>query len=177
MAISAYLKWLRQRVGHALVLMPAVTAVIADDEGRILLAEDLSASQRTLPGGAIDPGERPADAVVREMREELGIEVEPTAVLGVFGGPELVIDYPNGDRVEYVTTVFACRIVAGEPVADGEEIARFQFIIPGDHEELRMAPWAHHVLARIDPGTPEAQFDPPLPSGAADLLGYRAIGK
>lgn len=161
MAISAYLKWLRQRVGHALVLMPAVTAVIVDEEGRILLVEDINTNWWTLPGGSIDPGERPADALVREMREELGVDVEPKAVLGVFGGPELVIEYRNGDRVEYVTTVFACRITAGDPVADGEEVARFRFIVPGDHERMRVAPWTRHVLTRIDLSASEARFDPP----------------
>ncbi|GAT69414.1 NUDIX hydrolase [Planomonospora sphaerica] len=163
MGISAYLEWLRRYVGHDLLLMPAVTAVISDDEGRFLLVEDIDTGRWMLPGGAVDPGEGPADALVREMREELGVEVEPTAVLGVFGGPEFVAEYRNGDQVAYVATVFACRIVAGEPVPDGEEVARFRFAAPGEYDGMPMAPTMRHILARIDPASPEAWFDPPAP--------------
>ncbi|GAA3150216.1 hypothetical protein GCM10010466_46680 [Planomonospora alba] len=169
MAISAYLRRLRQYVGHDLLLIPAVTAVVTDGEGRILLVEDVDSGRWILPGGAVDPGERPADALVREMREELGVEVEPTAVLGVFGGPECVTEYRNGDRVEYVTTVFACRIVAGEPVPDGEEVARFRFTSSEERDGMRVAPLTRHILARTDPDAPGARFDPPSPSGAADV--------
>ncbi|WP_449061131.1 hypothetical protein [Planomonospora algeriensis] len=97
------------------------------------------------------------------MQEELGVEVEPTAVLGVFGGPEFVAEYRNGDRVAYVATVFACRILTGEPVPDGEEVAAFRFTAPGDRDLMDVAPTTRHMLTRIDPGSPEAWFDPPVP--------------
>ncbi|MGI5292683.1 NUDIX domain-containing protein [Nonomuraea polychroma] len=161
MPISTYLRWLRNHVGHDLVLMPAVTAIVTDHEGRILLVTDLDTGWWALPGGSIDPDERPADAIVREMREELGVEVEPTAVLGVFGGPAMTVEYGNGDRVQYVTTVFACQIISGELTADGEELAQFRFTAPDDQAELLVAPWVRHVLAVINPGAPEARFDPP----------------
>ncbi|WP_433226989.1 NUDIX domain-containing protein [Microtetraspora malaysiensis] len=159
--MSSYLKWLRGHVGHDLLVLPSVTAIITDEDGRVLLAEDVGTGWWTAPGGAIDPGERPADAVLREMREELGVEVEATSILGVFGGSEFVVEYGNGDRVQYVMTVFACRIVDGEPVADGQELARFRFTAPGEHARMPLAPWTRHVLTRIDPGAMEARFDPP----------------
>ncbi|GLW11262.1 hypothetical protein Misp01_63900 [Microtetraspora sp. NBRC 13810] len=161
MPISAYLRWLRDHVGRDLVLMPGVTGIVTDQEGRVLLVEDISTGWWALPGGAVDPDERPADAVVREMREELGVEVEPTAVLGVFGGPDLTVEYGNGDRVQYVTTIFACRVVSGEPVADGEEVARFRFASPAERTAMRVAPWVRHALSVIDPDVPGAWFEPP----------------
>jgi 8-oxo-dGTP pyrophosphatase MutT (NUDIX family) len=164
MPISTYLRWLRNHVGRDLVLMPGVTGIVTDQEGRILLVEDISTGWWALPGGAIDPDERPADAIVREMREELGVEVEPTAVLGVLGGPELTVEYGNGDRVQYVTTVFACRVISGELMADGEELAQFRFAAPNEQAEMLVAPWVRHALTVINPGASEAWFDPPASS-------------
>ncbi|MEU0478344.1 NUDIX domain-containing protein [Streptosporangium sp. NPDC006013] len=164
MPISPYLRWLRNHVGRDLVLMPGVTGIVTDQEGRILLVEDISTGWWALPGGAIDPDERPADAIVREMREELGVEVEPTAVLGVFGGPELTVEYGNGDRVQYVTTVFACQVISGELTADGEELAQFRFTTPDEQAEMLVAPWVQHALTMIDTSAPGAWFDPPASS-------------
>jgi 8-oxo-dGTP diphosphatase len=55
------------------------------DEGRILLAHwnEGGRSGWTLPGGGIDPGEAPADAVVREIAEETGYAAEAGELLGI----------------------------------------------------------------------------------------------
>jgi 8-oxo-dGTP pyrophosphatase MutT (NUDIX family) len=59
----------------------------------------------------LELGESPAEAVVRETREESGHIVTPTSVLGVFGGPEgFTRTYRNGDQIECVDILFECRI-------------------------------------------------------------------
>lgn len=162
---------LRALVGNQLILMPSATAIIFDDKQRLLLAEDISTGYWTPPGGSIEPGERPADAVVREMHEELGVTVEPIAVLGVFGGPEFVVEYHNGDRVDYVTTLFECRILDGDLEADGEEVARFRFVSLDDAHELRLARWFRHVLDHLRSGVDGVLFDSPTRSAAEDNAG------
>jgi 8-oxo-dGTP pyrophosphatase MutT (NUDIX family) len=56
-------------------------------------------------GGAVDVGESPAAAAVREAREEIGADVQLVRLLDVLGGPEYEVCYPDGDRAAYVTAV------------------------------------------------------------------------
>jgi ADP-ribose pyrophosphatase YjhB (NUDIX family) len=63
----------------------AAYGVIVDEQDRILLAHwnEGGRSGWTLPGGGIDPGEDPVDAVVREIREETGFEAVAGDLLGI----------------------------------------------------------------------------------------------
>ncbi len=133
MGMSGYFARLRECVGHDLLLSPAAAACIRDGAGRILLlrrgdGDDLW----SFPGGAMDPGERAAETVVREVREEIGLEVEPVALIGVYSGPEYAISYPNGDRVQPVINFFECRVVGGRPEPDMDEILGYRYFGPTD---------------------------------------------
>jgi 8-oxo-dGTP diphosphatase len=63
-----------------------------------------------LPGGKVEPGEHPKDALRREIREELGVEIElGDLVVGPAAGA-----WPLGDR--YLMQVWLARITDGEPL-------------------------------------------------------------
>jgi 8-oxo-dGTP pyrophosphatase MutT (NUDIX family) len=133
MPISRYLKELRAYVGSQLILIPGVAAVIRDETGRVLLHSRSDEEWWSLPAGAIEPGESPADAVVREVGEETGLEVVPERILGVFGGSGFRHVYPNGDAVEYTVVVFECRVNGGRlHPFDGEALELRYF----DPEEM-----------------------------------------
>jgi mutator protein MutT len=123
MPISPYLKQLRAHIGHDLVLMPSVAALIRNEAGHVLFQHRADDGLWSLPSGSIDPGETPAQAIVREVREETGLLVEPVRVAAVLGGPVYQIHYPNGDIVEYTLIVFECRTLGGELGGlDGESL-------------------------------------------------------
>jgi 8-oxo-dGTP pyrophosphatase MutT (NUDIX family) len=106
--------------------MPAVAAIIRDAQGRILLQQQHDDSW-SLPAGAIEPGESPAQAVVREAWEETGLSVRPGRVVAVVGGAGCRVRYPNGDEVEYVVTVFDCRVAGGERIEANDETKRLAY--------------------------------------------------
>ena len=167
MPISHYLRELRTLIGTKLVLMPSVAALVFDDAGRVLLARHSTGGGGvwSTPGGAIDPDETPQDAVVREVWEELRLDVEPIRCVGTFGGPEFRITYANGDEVAYVITAFECRILGGELRPDGDEVLEARWFAVDELRGLVLSNWAKSVLptlvARRADWVPPATWRPP----------------
>lgn len=121
MAISDYYRTLREKVGTDLLLLPSVAAVIRNDKSEILFQYPRDSEYWSLPAGAIEPGESPAEAIVREVWEETGLSVVPIRIIGVFGGKGFRHTYANGDQVEYQVTVYDCKVVSGFLVAMDRE--------------------------------------------------------
>ena len=109
--MTSYIRELRGLIGSRLLILPSIAAVIHDPRGNLLLQEKVSGEGWSLPAGAIEPGESPEEAVIREVMEETGLAVTPTNILGVFGGRDFRYTYPNGDQVEYVVTLFKCQVI------------------------------------------------------------------
>jgi 8-oxo-dGTP pyrophosphatase MutT (NUDIX family) len=147
MGMSPHVARLRAAVGHDLLVLPCVTVLPSDERGRLLLAWHTGHTDGWgTVGGAVDPGESPAEAAVREAREEIGAEISLGRLLGVFGGPDYEVTYPNGDRVAYVPAVYEAAIDGGAPApapADGElsEVAWF------GPDELRTVPLSRFTRA------------------------------
>ena len=121
MPISKYMAELRALIGHRRVMMPAVSAIIVNDAGQVLLHRSKDDGKWYVIGGAPDPGEEMADAAVREALEETGLDVVPERLVGVYTDP--VVCYANGDEVLYVASVFRCRPCGGvAKVADDESV-------------------------------------------------------
>jgi len=133
MGMSDYYRRLRARTGNALLLLPGVAAVVRNAEGQVLVHRN-QYGQWSLPAGTIEPTESPARAVIRELYEETGLRARPTRILGVVGGPGCRVTYPNGDRVEYVVTVFECRVVGGTLTPHGDETTALAWF---DREQLK----------------------------------------
>ncbi|MBD8501154.1 NUDIX domain-containing protein [Paenibacillus arenosi] len=121
MSMSPYYQNLRDKVGAGLLFMPSVAAVVRNEEGHILFIRKGNEQTWGLPAGAIEIGETPALAIVREVYEETGLTIVPNQIIGVFGGEKYQYQYSNGHQVEYLVIVFGCSIIGGKLEAkDGE---------------------------------------------------------
>lgn len=161
MPMSDYMAGLRAKIGHDLVEVPTVSILVFDDAGRVLLVRHVESGIWTTPGGMLEPGETPADAALREMWEETGLEVELTQLVGVLGGPECFTTYANGDRIAWVSVVFRGRTLRGTPRPDGEETLEVRYI---DRTELDTLPCRAHVRRFLDAAAQSPQggyFQPP----------------
>jgi 8-oxo-dGTP pyrophosphatase MutT (NUDIX family) len=139
----------REKVGPDLLVVPSVTIITFDDQGRVLLVRHADAGVWVAPGGSIDPHESPADAAVREMWEETGLLVEPMRILGVYGVPEFHVTYANGDEVSHLMTVFECRVIGGTMRPDRVETLEVRYFRQADLPKLTSPPWAHVVLPDV----------------------------
>ena len=148
MGMSDYVRGLREKVGNDLLFMPSAHALIRDGGGRILLVRNTS-GRWLLPGGGVEPGESPAQAVRRECREELAVPVEPVGLVGVYGGPEYRIRYPNGDESAWVVTILECRILAGEPAPGDDEVDEVGWYGPDELDALPLSDASRVLLGEI----------------------------
>jgi 8-oxo-dGTP pyrophosphatase MutT (NUDIX family) len=158
--VTDYVRRIRALVGpEELLHLPSVSVAVRDADGRVLLARHAEGNRWLLPGGAIEPGETPADAAVREAWEETGLVVRLTRLIGVFGGPDFVVHYRNGDRASYVSSVFEGAIDGGQARPDGTELHELRFVSEAESSALSVAPWAAEVLHAIF-GEKTATFRP-----------------
>ncbi|MCA0028197.1 MULTISPECIES: NUDIX domain-containing protein [unclassified Mesorhizobium] len=115
--------------------------VIADASGRLLLVRKRGTSAFMQPGGKIEPRESPLDALVRELREELGLAVDlaTTSRLGLFSANE-----PDS-TVE--AELFGLSIDS-QPIA-APEIEEIIWLEPGSTSSVELAPLTRDVVLRL----------------------------
>jgi 8-oxo-dGTP diphosphatase len=149
--ISPHAAYLREHVGHATLLLPAAAAIVRDEAERILLIRRSDNGSWSLPGGMMEPGERVADCVVREVREETGLEVEVVRLVGVCSDPAFThVTYPNGDQVHFVSATFECRVIGGQPRPDGDESLEVAYWVPDSLPETIVPGHQIRILDALD---------------------------
>lgn len=116
-------------------MVPTVSAVVFDADGRLLLIhENYDRRRYGCPGGRVEFGERPADAAVREAKEETLCDVEVGYLIGLY----CFADVP------FLSFVFACTIVDGIPsVPDTGEIDEVGWFDPANLPSPTTIPLRH----------------------------------
>jgi 8-oxo-dGTP pyrophosphatase MutT (NUDIX family) len=150
MPVSAYIKRLREVVGSELILVPAVSTLVLDEDGRVLLVYERDQDAWSTPGGSVDVDERPEDAARREVLEETGLVVRLDGIVTVLGGPEFRTHYKNGDEVAYVATVYRGVVVGGSSQPDGEEISAIEWFARDDLATIPLSGFATELFRFLD---------------------------
>jgi 8-oxo-dGTP pyrophosphatase MutT (NUDIX family) len=113
-------------------IVPAAVALVAREDGAVLLIRRTDNGNWALPGGAIEMNESVAGAAIRETLEETGIQVEVTGLLGVYSDPRHVIHFTSNDEVRReFSVVLTARPVAGEPTRSAES-SEVRWVAPKD---------------------------------------------
>ncbi len=104
--------------------------------GKLLLERRRDSDTWGLVGGGVKKTEEPIEAMVREIREELGLRVNKAALrkLAVYGEPGRIAAYRDGSIWRMVVVAFALELPEGTPLQISEESRALRFFT---REELK----------------------------------------
>jgi 8-oxo-dGTP diphosphatase len=123
-----------------------VAAALVDAGGRVLLQQRLPGRSMAglweFPGGKVEEGERPEQALVRELKEELGIEVDAAAL-----SPAAFASADNAGR-HMLLLLYTCKKWRGEPRA--LDAAALQWLPPVEMSTLDMPPADKPLVEILD---------------------------
>ncbi|MEV7564674.1 NUDIX hydrolase [Streptomyces tanashiensis] len=126
-------------------LVVAASAVVTDDRGRILLQRRRDNDLWALPGGGMDMGDSLPGTAVREVKEETGLDVEITGLVGTYTDPRHVIAYSDGEVRRQFNVCFRARVTGGD-LRISDESTELRFV---DQEELDALPMHHTQRLRL----------------------------
>jgi ADP-ribose pyrophosphatase YjhB (NUDIX family) len=130
--MTNYYHELRKLVGPRPLILCGANAILVDRQRRILLHHRTDNDMWSLPGGAMELGERLEETAAREVHEEVGLVCHALELFGVYSGPELHYRYPHGDEVYNVTVSYLCRKFSGAIAVDRAEGKRAAFFAVQD---------------------------------------------
>lgn len=118
-------------------LVVGVSAVVTDEDGRILLQRRADNGLWALPGGGMDLTESVPEAAVREVKEETGYDVEVTGLVGLYTDARHIIAYADGEVRRQFNVCLTARVVGGE-LAVSEESTEVRWARPEEIGTLPM---------------------------------------
>jgi ADP-ribose pyrophosphatase YjhB (NUDIX family) len=113
------------------------SAVVVNNEGRILLQRRRDSGNWALPGGAMDIGETFAQSVIREVKEETGFDVRIERIVGIYSDPGHVFAYDDGEVRQEFNICLACTTIGGE-LAVSSESTDVRFFVLDEVQGLTM---------------------------------------
>ncbi|MGN9890580.1 NUDIX hydrolase [Micromonospora sp. L31] len=129
-------------------IVPAVTVFVLDPQDRVLVIRRTDNGLWAIPGGAQDFGEYISDTAVRETKEESGIDVEVTGIVGIYTDPKHVMAYSDGEVRQQFSICFRARYLGGEPTPSSES-SEVRWV---GRNELDDLPIHQSMRLRIDHG-------------------------
>lgn len=127
-------------------MLPVVAAALVDADGRVLLQQrppgGSLAGLWEFPGGKIESGETPEAALIRELREELGLDVEAACL-----APATFASAALGDR-HLLLLLYACRKWRGQPRA--LHATALRWVRPVEMHALPMPPADRPLIGLIE---------------------------
>ena len=121
-------------------LVVAASAVVFDDDGRILLQRRADSGLWALPGGGMEMTESLPGCAIREVEEETGLDIEIIGLVGTYTDPRHIIAYSDGEVRRQFNVCFLARVLGGN-LAISDESTELRFVDPAELDSFDM----HHT--------------------------------
>ncbi|MGS2809934.1 NUDIX domain-containing protein [Nocardia sp. MW-W600-9] len=132
-------------------LVPGASVLVTDSAGRILMQRRGDSGNWSLPGGVMEIGETLEQCAVREAKEETGLDVEITGLLGIYTDPEHVIEYGDGEVRQEFAVTYLGRVVGGE-ISVSSESTEVRFVGVDELADLPVHPTVRLRIAHFEDG-------------------------
>ena len=134
-----YIKKLRKLIGHRKFIHPGARIIVENEEGQILMIRRRDNGNWGIPAGGLEEKETIRECIIREVKEETGLDILDLQVIGIASNPNReTVQYPNQDVVQYFNIEFYSNQFTGEiAVLDEEEVLSAQFV---DKEMIAQLP-------------------------------------
>lgn len=134
MASKDYVRWLRSKVGHEKIILVFAGGCVFDTDGKVLLQCRGDSKKWGFPGGAIELGETPEMAAIREVKEETGLDVKVSSLIGIYTDCDM--EYPNGDKAHSICIVYELDMIGGQLKCDNDETVNLKYFALDEMPEL-----------------------------------------
>jgi len=119
--------------------MPSASVIVRNSGGDLLMLRRSDSGRWTIPTGGLKKNETLTQCAVRECREETGLDIEVTSLVGVFSDPRHVIAYADGEVRQPVNACFSGRVIGGNPTAT-EEASEVAWVPPARLDDYDIHP-------------------------------------
>lgn len=123
--MEEYIKRVREKIGHDALILNYAGCIIVDEQNRLLLQRRTDCGQWGFLGGLVEFGESVAEAAVREVKEESGLDVEITSLFGVYS--KYYTEYANGDKAQPIVHLFRAKTVGGNLIDNNNETMELKY--------------------------------------------------
>jgi ADP-ribose pyrophosphatase YjhB (NUDIX family) len=117
----------------------AASALVLDDDGRLLMIRRTDSGFHALPGGRHELGETMTATAIRETEEETGVTVAVTGLIGIYSNPDHVVAFSDGEIRQEFSICFRARPVSGEP-RDSDESTEVRWVDQAELDALDIHP-------------------------------------
>lgn len=133
---ESYIDQLRKLVGERKLIVPAARAIIKDQQDKVLLVRRRDNLRWGLPTGGIEIGESIFDCLVREVKEETGLDVIAATPIAIYSEPRFAFTDAVGNEYQLLAVVFRVDEWGGVLARETEETVDARFFSQDNLPEL-----------------------------------------